>query len=98
MVLLHRTTPWTGVIGGVVAVALAIALFLVFRHRRKTTKNPQTTAFGPEGRSPYMPGDVVTQAPISPRLSSQQTNQKLYVSLQSTIGFEFYSQSRLPCV
>ena len=98
MVLSHRTTPWTGVIGGVVTVALAIALFLVFRHRRKATENPQTPAFGPEGGSPYIPGDVVTQAPISPRLSGQQTHQKFYVSLQNTIGFELYRQARLSCV
>ena len=80
------------------AVALTITLFLVLRHRRNAARKPQPGPFGPEAGFPYMPRDVITQSPISPTLSSQQTHQKLYVSPRSAINFELYQQPRLSCV
>ena len=87
MVLLHPTTPLIGVIGGLAAFAIAVALFVVLRRRirREPTKRPQSALHEPEGASPYKSGDNTAQG-----VPGNLMHQKLYVSLRSAVRFVLY--------
>ena len=77
-----------GVIGGLAALAVAIALFVVFRRRsrREAAKKPPSTLYGPEGASPYRPGDTTAQPTVAPSFTPDHSmHQRLYVSLRSSV-------------
>ena len=80
---MRLTTCPIGVVGGLAALAIAIALFVVLRRRsrRKAANKPPSTLYGTEGASPYTPGSITTQPTPAPSFTPDHlAHQKLYVS------------------
>ncbi|KAF9646150.1 hypothetical protein BDM02DRAFT_288023 [Thelephora ganbajun] len=70
-----------GVIGGLAVLVMAIALFVVLRRRlrREPAKMPPSTLYGPEGASPYRPGDITAQSTTKPSfVPNHLMHQRLY--------------------
>lgn len=86
---MYLATFSIGVVGGLAALSVAITLFVVLRRRlrREATNSPPSTLYGPEGASPYRPGDTITAQPtVAPTLTPDHSmHQRLYVSLRRVV-------------
>lgn len=100
MISSHLTTSLVGVIGGLAAFAIAIALFAVLyrRLRHGGTKRPNSIPYKSEGASLDRPRDTITQPTVLPSLApGHSMHPKLYVSLWRAVYFYFIENPIVPC-